>query len=94
MVEKGSLVVLIIIIGAHLIEDREISGLSEICGSSCDEPQRIIVESASYSHVAALGKRLVLMVCAAVRELSVCDIDDSLTSTLRDEVYESEKILT
>ena len=77
----------------HLGQDGGITGLSYVSTGTCNEPQRIIVEAAANIGVALLGQRLVLMVSAAVLELGGSDIDDTLSCTIRDQMYEAEQIL-
>ena len=53
----------------HLIQDAEVTCLAQIGHGSEDEPERVVIESASDIIVAPLCQRLVLMVAATVREL-------------------------
>ena len=50
----------------------------DVGGSTRNQPQRIIVETASDVGVALLGERLVLMVCASVLKLCCGDVEDAL----------------
>ena len=70
-----------------------ITGLSYVSTGTCNEPQRIIVEAAADIGVAFLGQRLILMVSTAVLELGGSDINDTLSCTVRDQMYETEQIL-
>ena len=78
----------------HLGQDGGITGLSYVSAGTCNEPQRIIVETTADIGVAFLGQRLVLMVSTAVLELSGSNINDTLSCTIRDQMYETEQILT
>jgi hypothetical protein len=72
-------------------EDGEISRLLDIGYGSEDEPARVVVETATDIVVATLGEWLILVIAAAVWELSAGDVDDALAGTgryLMNETYE------
>ena len=77
----------------HLIKNGEVSGLLDIGGGTCNEPERIVIETTSDIHVALFGERLILVIGTAVRELGGGDIDDTLSCALRDQMNETEQIL-
>ena len=58
-----------------------------------DQPQRVVVESGSDRVVSALGERLVLVVRAAVLELSGRDVDDALARALGNQVHKAKQVL-
>ena len=76
-----------------LVENREISGLFEVGGTSGDQPERVIVEAASDIHVSFLRQWLVLMVCASVFKLGSGNIEQTLSCAVRDQMNEAEQIL-
>ena len=71
-----------------------VAGLLDVGGSTCNQPQRIIVETASDIRVALFGERLVLMVSTSVLKLCGGDIEDTLSCAIRDQMNETEQILT
>ena len=77
-----------------MIEDRSISGLTQISAGAGNKPERVIIEAAADVGIAALCEGLILMICRTVLELDRCDVDDPLTRTLGDEVHESKEVLT
>ena len=76
-----------------LVENREISGLFDVGGTSGDQPERVIVEAASDIHVSFFCQWLILMVCASVFKLGSGDIEQTLSCAIRDQMNEAEKIL-
>ena len=76
-----------------LVENREISGLFEVGGTSGDQPERVIVEAASDIHVSFFRQWLVLMVCASVFKLGSGNIEQTLSCAIRDQMNEAEQIL-
>ena len=52
----------IIVIGNLFIQDRGVSGLADISRGTGNEPERIIIESASYIGITLLGKWLILVI--------------------------------
>ncbi len=93
MLEQRRLIVRIVVERHLLVEDRKIAGLFDVCGYAQDQPQRVVVEAAADVVVTALRQRLVLVVSAAVGELSGRDVDDALAGTFRDLMDEAEQIL-
>ena len=91
--EQWSSVVRVVVERHLLAKDGQVTGLEDVCASSLDQPERVVVEPGTDGVVASLGERLVLVVGAAVGELRCGDIEDSLASTFRDEVDESEQVL-
>ena len=77
-----------------LVENREISGLFEVGGTSGDQPERVIVEAASDIHVSFFRQWLVLMVCASVFKLGSGNIEQTLSCAVRNQMNEAEQILT
>ena len=77
-----------------LIKNGEISGLLDIGSSTCDQPERVVIEAAADVHVAFFGERLILMVCAAVLKLSGGNVNNTFLCALRNQMYEAEQILT
>ena len=78
-----------------LFKDRKIPGLTtDKQLRSRNQPQRIIIESASDIHITALGERLILVISASVRKLRGCNVQDTLPGTLRDQMDEAKQILT
>ena len=94
MFHQRSRVICIIIECTRFLKDRKISCLAQISSCSSNQPQRIIVESASDIHVASLGERLILVVSASVRKLRGCNIQDTLAGAFRDQMDKAEQILT
>ena len=84
----------IVVVRNHLVQNRCVTGLAQIRGCSRDEPQWIIVEAGADVCISLLCERLVLMVRGAVLKLRGCDVYDSLTRPLRDQVDKAEEILT
>ena len=78
----------------HFFQNTEISCFFYISGSSGDQPERVVVETASDVGVSFLCQRLVLMVSASIFKLCCRNIKNSLAGAVRDQVYETEKILT
>ena len=93
MIKERFGVVFIAVISALLIENAEVAGLLYVSRYAGYEPERIVIETASDGHVAALCQRLILMIGASVRELRVCYVYDPLTGSFRYQMNESEKIL-
>ena len=58
-----------------------------------EQPERVVVETGSYSVVASLRERLILVVAAAVRELRRCDVKYALTCAFRYLVHKTDEIL-
>ena len=75
------------------IKNREVAGLAKVGIHAQKQPKRVVVESAADAVVAAFGKRLVLMVTTAVRELSRRYVKDSLACPTGNLMYYSQKIL-
>ena len=78
---------IVVVERCDLVEDRIISCLADIGGYACDEPERVIIESASDIQIAALCERLILMICGAVRELCCRDlilfaVEDGVTDSV------------
>ena len=94
MIHQRSSYAHIVVKRNHLGQDGGIAGLSYISTGTCNEPQRIIIEATADIGVAFLGQRLVLMVRTAVLELGGSDINDTLSCTVRNQMYETEQILT
>ena len=78
----------------RLIKNAIITGFFQIGGNRCNQPQRIIIKSASDIEIALLCQWLILMICASVRELCRCNINNSFPCAFRNQMYKSEKILT
>ena len=93
MLKQRSCEALVVVERRHLVEDTEIAGLADVGGNACYQPHRIIVEAASDFHVAALCERLILMISGAVRELCGGDVEQSLSCAVRNQMYETEKVL-
>ena len=83
----------IVIVRNHLIKNRPVAGFLDVSGNGKDQPQRVIGEISADVGVTLLGKGLVLMVAAAVRELRGSNIDDTLLRAVRNLVHEAENIL-
>ena len=82
-----------VIIRDGFIKDREVSGFLDVGDGAKEEPERIVIKTAADVVVAALGEGLVLMVAAAVRELSCGNVQDALTGPFRNLVHEANKVL-
>ena len=93
MIHQRSSYAHIVVERNHLGQDGGITGLSYVSTGTCNEPQRIIIEATADIGVTLLGQRLVLMVSAAVLELSGSNIDDTFSCSIRDQMYEAEQIL-
>ena len=94
MFHQRSRVIRIIIECTRFFKDRKIPCLTKISSRSRNQPQRIIVESASDIHITALGERLILVVSASVRKLRSCNIQDTLAGAFRDQMDKAKQILT
>ena len=57
----------LVIVGDRLFQDIPITGLFDISGRCYYQPERIVVEIRTDVVVTALGKRLVLVICATCR---------------------------
>ena len=79
--------------GDRFVEYAEVAGLLDVCDGAEDEPERVVVESAAYVVVAALGERLVLVVAPSVGELRRCYVDYPFAGALRDLVHEAHEVL-
>jgi hypothetical protein len=93
MLEECNLRAWLVVEWYHLIEDREVACLLDIGHSTEDEPAWVIVESATDIVVASFGERLILVVASSVGELCRGDIDNTLTCTGRNLVYETYEVL-
>ena len=83
-----------LVVERHLFsEDREVARLLDIGYGTEDEPAWVVVETATYVVVAALGERLVLVIATAVRELGAGDVDDALAGTGRNLMNEAYEVL-
>ena len=51
--------------------------------------KRVVVEAASDIEISFFGKRLILVVSAAVRKLGGCNIQDSFSGFVRDQMEET-----
>jgi len=83
----------ITVVWCHLVKDCIITGLLNICSSTCNQPKRIVVEAASDIGITFLGKWLVLMISTTIFKLCSSDIQDTLSCAVRNQMYESEQIL-
>ena len=91
MLEECNLRAWLVVEWYHLIEDREVACLLDICYSTEDEPAWVVVESTTDIIVAAFGEWLILVIASSIGELGRGDIDDALTCTgryLMNETYE------
>ena len=77
----------------HLVQDGEVSCLTDVGIRSGNQPERVVVEAASHRKVAALGQRLVLVVGRTVGELRSGDVQDPVPCAARDHVYETQQVL-
>ena len=68
--------------------------LAHIGGGAGNQPERIVVKAAADVGVALLGKRLILMVGAAVLKLGGGNVDNPLSCPVRDQMHKAKKILT
>ena len=80
--------------GTGFIENREVTGLREIGMCAGNQPERIIVETATDVSIALLGQRLVLMIAGAIRKLCVRDVEDAFACAGRNQMDEPEQVLT
>ena len=94
MIHKGGSHAHIVVERNHLRQNGSVACLADISGGSGDQPERIVIEAAADIGISLLGKRLVLMVCAAILELRRCNVDDTLSCTVGDQMHEAEQILT
>ena len=78
----------------QLIKNAIITGFLQIGSNRCNQPQRVIIKSTSDIEIALLCQWLILMICASVRELCRCNINNSFPCAFRNQMYKSEKILT
>ena len=83
-----------IVLVVHLfIKYAVVACFLDVCGSGEYHPQRIVVEVGACGIVALLGKRLVLMIVAAVLKLGSCNIEYSLPCSFGYLMNEAQKIL-
>ena len=82
-----------IVEGHRLVEYAVVACLLEICEAAEEQPERVVVETGSYSVVASLRERLILVVAAAVRELRRRDVKYALTCAFRYLVHKADKVL-
>ena len=80
--------------GNHFFQDAQITCFFNISTGSCDEPERIVIEATADIGITFFSQRLILVISTAVLELSGGDINDTLPCTIRDQMHESEQILT
>ena len=84
-----------IVVKVHrLVEDAPVAGLPQIGVRAGDEPERIVVEAAAHGQIALFGQRLVLVIGAAVGKLRRRNVQDPLTGTFGDHMYEAQQVLT
>ena len=83
-----------IVVKVHLlIQNAEIARFLYIGTDRADQPERIIIESAAYTHIAPLGQRLILVIGAAIRELRRGHIQNPLPCPVRNQMDEAQEIL-
>ena len=78
----------------HLAENAHVAGFLDVGIHGVDQPQGIVIEAAANVHVAALGQGLILMVGAAVRELSGGHVQNAAPGAFGDQMDEAQQILT
>ena len=78
----------------HFGKNGGITGFFDISACTCNQPQRIVIETAADIRISFFGKRLILVVGAAVAKLCGGNIQDTFPRPFRDQVYEAEKILS
>ena len=94
MLHKISCLGRITVIRRFFIQDGVIPGFFDICCGTCNQPERIIVETASDIRITFLGQRLILMICTSVFKLCCCNIQNTLSCAVRNQMYETKQILT
>ena len=93
MLHEGNICTRLIIKWNWLLKNREITCLLDICHRTENQPAWIIVEATTDVIVAMLCKRLILVIATTVRELCRSNVDDTLTGTTWNLVYEANEIL-
>ena len=94
MLHKISCLGRITVIRRFFIQDGVIPGFFDVCCGTCNQPERIIVETASDIRITFLGQRLILMICTSVFKLCCCNIQNTLSCAVRNQMYETKQILT
>jgi len=87
------LAVSLVVIRYELPQDSPIPCFFNVCPHGQDEPERVVIEIRPYVPVSEFSERLVLVVSAAVLLLSGCQVQDSLTGSGGDQLYESQQVL-
>ena len=76
-----------IIVEVYLFsQDRKISGFFDISSSTGNQPERVIIESASNIRISFLCQRLVLVVGTSILKLSCSNIQNSLSCAIWDQM--------
>ena len=83
----------VVVKGHHLGEDGHIARLLDVGRGAEDQPQRVVVEAGADVEVAALGQRLILVVCTAVRELRRRDVQQAFACARGNQMHKAQQIL-
>ncbi len=79
--------------GTFSLQEGPVTGLLEVAGHAQDQPERVVVETATDIRVAALGQGLVLVPGAAVLELRGGHVEEALPHALGHLVHASQQVL-
>ena len=94
MLHKVSCLWRIAVIWCRLVKNRVVACLLDVSSGSSDKPQRVIVEAWAYVGIALFGERLVLMISRAILKLCGCNVEYSLSCSVRNQMHEAQQILT
>ena len=83
----------LVVVRHRLVQDAPVAGLLQIRGDAHDEPERIVVETATDVVVAPFGQRLILVVRAAGRQLRCGQVQDAFPCPRRRHVHKTQQIL-
>ena len=93
VIHHGLCLGLVVVIRYHSVQDGVVAGFLDVCSHRQDHPQRIVGEVAADLVVALLGQRLILVIASAVFQLCRCQVDQTLSCSVRNLVYKAQQVL-
>ena len=93
VIHHGLCLGLVVVIRYHSIQNGVVTGFLDVCSYGQDHPQRVVREVAADLVVALLSQRLILVIASAVFQLCGSQIDQTLSCSVRNLVYEAQQVL-
>src|ERR1035441_10512267 len=92
VVVKSRLGARLVVVGHWLVQNAFVAGFLQIGGNADDKPKWIVVETTTNVVVAALSKRLVLVIGATAHKLRRGQVQDALASAQRRQDRKSTRL--